>query len=150
MNSACTEGTTRSFAINIAERGRPLLPRVSQDGLSIRAGLILVAITASCGLVWIGVGEFKKLFSPSGGSSNLSRQIIYSSASITDSDAGLAVGRMVPEAGRTASIGDSPKQHPSPASGRETIRWGHSAKCIRHRPFAGVAAPCSLYTAQRQ
>ena len=82
MNSACTPAITWS-EINIAEGDGPLLPREPQDGLSIRAELILVAITASCGLAWIvmssvtlpsdltWVGELKRIFSPYGGSSNL-------------------------------------------------------------------------------
>ena len=139
MNSACTPAITWS-EINIAEGDGPLLPREPQDGLSIRAELILVAITASCGLAWIvmssvtlpsdltWVGELKRIFSPYGGSSNLSRQIIYSSASITDSDAGLAVKRTVPEAGRTPNVGDGLKHHPLPASSRA-------------KPSVGVATP---------
>jgi hypothetical protein len=147
MNSACTPATTRSFEINIADGDGPLLPRVHQDGLSIRAELILVAITASCGLAWIvmssvtlpsdltWVGEFKRNFRPPGGSSNLSRQIIYSSASITDFDAGLAVGRTVPETGRAANVGDGLKHHPSPASSRAKRSVGvatPSASAIDH------------------
>jgi hypothetical protein len=122
MNSACTPATTRS-EIKIAEGDGPLLPRVPQDGLSIRAELILVAITALFGLAWIVMSSrpsdltwVREIFSPPGGSSNRSRQIIYSSASITDSDAGLAVKRTVPETGRTANVGDGIKHHPSPAS----------------------------------
>ena len=53
MNSACAPATTRSYEINIAEGDGHLLSRVPQDSLSIRAGLIVVAITASCGLAWI-------------------------------------------------------------------------------------------------
>jgi hypothetical protein len=87
---AAAPATTRS-EINIAEGDGPFLPH-GQDGLSIRAELILVAITALCGLAWIvmssvtlpsdltWVGELKRIFSPDGGSSNLPRQIIYSSA----------------------------------------------------------------------
>jgi hypothetical protein len=143
MNSACTKRITRSFAINIAEGDRPLLPRAPQDGLSIRAGLILVAITTTCGLAWIvmssvtlptdltWVGAFKKIFSSPGVPSNLSRQIIYSSTSTNDSNVGLAVGRTV----RAASVGDSPKQHPSLASGRAKPSVGAtlpSASAIDH------------------
>jgi hypothetical protein len=86
MNSACTP-TTQS-EINVAEGDWPLLPRAPQDGLTIRAELVLVAITALCGLAWIvmssvtlpsdltWVAEFKRIFSPPGSSSNLSRQIV--------------------------------------------------------------------------
>jgi hypothetical protein len=56
MNSACTSANTRPFAIDVAGDGS-LLPRVPQDSLSIRAGLILVVITASCGLAWIVISS---------------------------------------------------------------------------------------------
>jgi hypothetical protein len=130
MNSGCAPTTNRSFEINIAEGDRPLLSRVPQDSLSIRAGHGVLAIIASCGLAWIvtssvtwpsdlaWVGELKRVFGPAGGSSSLSQQIIYSSASITDSAGGLAVGRTVPETGGAASVGDGLKRHPSPASSR--------------------------------
>jgi hypothetical protein len=142
MNSACD----RPFEINIAEGDGPLLSRVPQDSLSIRAGLIVVAITASCGLAWIvmssvtapsWVGEFKGIFGPAGGSSSRSRQIINSSASITDSEGGLTVRRTVPETGRAASVGDSPKHHPSPASSRTKPSLGAappSPSTIDHSP----------------
>jgi hypothetical protein len=140
MNSTCAP-TTRS-EINISEEDGPLLPRVPQDGLSIRAELILVAITALCGLAWIVMssGPFdltwvREIFSSPGGSSNRSRQIIYSSSSLTDSDAGLAVKRMVPETGRTANVGDGLKHHASPASSRAKPPVGvatSSASAIDH------------------
>jgi hypothetical protein len=119
MNSACASATTRPFEIYISEGDRPLLPNAPTGNLSIRAGFILVAVTASCGLVWIvvsavtlpsdltWVGEFKKVFRPASGSP---RKIVYSSASATD---GLAVGRMVPEA---ANVRDGLKHHPLPAT----------------------------------
>ena len=100
MNSGCAPTTNRSFEINIAEGDRPLLSRVPQDSLSIRAGHGVLAIIASCALAWIvmssvtwpsdspWVGELKRIFDPAGGSSSLSQQIIYSSASITDSAGG--------------------------------------------------------------
>jgi hypothetical protein len=149
MNSACAPATTQPFEINIAEGDGPLLSRMPKDSLSIRAGLILVAITASCGLAWIvgssvtlpsdltWVGEFKRIFGPAGGSSNLSRQIIYSSASITDSAGGLAVGRTVPETGRAASVGDGLKNHPSLANSRAKPSVGAappSPSTIYHSP----------------
>jgi hypothetical protein len=123
MNSACAPATTRPFEINIAEGDQPLLSRVPQDSLSIRAAHIVLAIIASCGLVWIVVssvtspsdlawmGELKRIFGPVGSSSSLSRQIIYSSAPISDS-------ATVPDTGRAANVGGSPKHHSSVASSR--------------------------------
>jgi hypothetical protein len=76
-----------------------------QDSLSIRAGLIVVAITASCGLGWIvmssltspsdlaWVGESKRILGAAGGSSSPAHQIINSSASITDYKAWLGAAR---------------------------------------------------------
>jgi hypothetical protein len=52
MNHGCAPVTAESYEINVAE-GDPLLSRMPQDSLSIRADLIVVAVTASCGLAWI-------------------------------------------------------------------------------------------------
>jgi hypothetical protein len=139
MNHACGPATTGSYEI-----------RMPQDSLSIRAGLIVVAITASCGLGWIvmssltspsdlaWVGESKRILGAAGGSSSSAHQIINSSASITDSKGGLqTVGRAVPEVGRAASAGDSPKHHPSSASGRAKPSLGAappSPPTIDHSP----------------
>jgi hypothetical protein len=123
MNSGCAPATARSFEVNITEGDRPLVSRVPQESLSIRAGYVVLAIIASCGFAWIvissvtwppdlaWVGEVERMFGPAGGSSSLSQQIIYSSASIADSAGGLADARTVPEAGTAAGLGDGLEQH---------------------------------------
>jgi hypothetical protein len=132
MDSACAPATARSYEINIAEGDRPLLVRVHQDSLSIRVGLVVVAITASCGLAWIVmsslashsgvalVGESERILSSAGASSSPSGQIISSSASIIDSKENhlRTVGKTVREMGWEGSAEDRPKHHPSSASSR--------------------------------
>ncbi len=130
MNSGCAPATARSFEVNIAEGDRPLVSRVPQDSLSIRVGYVVLAIIASCGFAWIvisevtwpsnlaWVSELKRMLGPAGGSSSLSQQIIYSSASITDSARDLASARTVPETGRATGMGNALEHHRSPAGNR--------------------------------
>ena len=115
-------GSTRSCEINIDQQDRPAVSPVFHDGLTIRAGLVVVVLIASCGLAWI----VRSSLNPNLSSSSPSGEIVKSSATIPDSreDRLQTIGKTVRETVGEAGAEDNPKHLASSASSRAKPSFG--------------------------